>query len=235
VTGSSLQLATRRYYIHDRVSKVLFMTGCLLNVYLLVWFRDAPEAAFIGILNLGLLFAGRLMYPSQQLGQLEDNPFRRRGYLTTLLVVTAGVFAAQYAVSTLAGHLRLGLGAASSQPWLDPWIAASAAISESYFLHWGIQTLLGQFLTPWGGVLGVALAAVGLHAYRYGWNPVHLAMVGASFLVLGFGFAYSARLSVPILAHMAVNLLPILAGPWLALLLILPPYPLFVVIWLWAS
>lgn len=197
-------LQPRGYYIQDQLANLLFFAGLIIDVYVLIWSTVFPELLIFSILNIALLLIGKIMFPKEFFGMCQDDPLKDAGrFVSGVLFATTGVLVAQFLVLSQLG----GVLSVSAPAGIGVWVAVSAGISESYFLHWGIQTLLSQ-LHPLFAILITPGLAAYLHTYRYGSNLVTMVAVYASFLVLCIAFEWSGRLSVPILAHTFVNVLP---------------------------
>ena len=204
-----------RYYTEDLVAKIAWWSGVLMGVLLLVWSFSYAEYATPAILQLVMLLGGKLMYPEQRLGRVEDNPLKRktraqRRYTSsrthTLLGITVGLAGCLAAQLLLTSTLRLGLVDLTAN-LLGTYTLLSAAVSESYLLHWGLQSNLSTFVHPYAGVLAVPLFAMVLHSFAYGTTGPAILVVGVSFLVLAWTFEFTKRLSVPIIIHLLVNLM----------------------------
>jgi membrane protease YdiL (CAAX protease family) len=203
-----------RYYTEDVVATVAWWFAVLAGVLVLVWSSAHPDYLYLGVLQLVMLLAGKWMYPEHRLGRVHDNPLQRktraeRRYTSsrtkTLIAITIGIIAIIVIQLLLLSTFMLSLDI--HYDIFGLYSRASAAISESYFLHWGLQTNLTSFIHKWVGLITVPIIAVLLHSAVYGTSGMLLLIVGLGFFVFAFTFEYTKRLSVPLIIHLVVNLL----------------------------
>jgi membrane protease YdiL (CAAX protease family) len=206
-----------QYYAEDIVARVGWWSGILAGVLLLIWSMQFPEYTGVATLQIVMLLAGKWMFPEQRLGRVQDNPLqvKRRserryasGRTQTLLAVTVGFAGVVVAQTMILQTARLGVADLTSDV-LFTYSLITAAISESYLLHWGLQTNLATFIHPIAGVVVVPVVAVILHSFAYGASGAALLAVGVSFTILAVVFMWSRRLSVPIVVHLLVNVMVI--------------------------
>jgi membrane protease YdiL (CAAX protease family) len=206
-----------QYYAEDIVARSAWWSGILAGVLLLIWSFEYPELMTVAVLQLVMLLAGKWMYPEQRLGRVQDNPLQTKsrverryasGRTRTLIAVAVGLVGVLVAQLLILSTARLGV-ANLTEDVLHSYSLISAAISESYLLHWGLQTNLTAFIHPIAGVVGVPVVAVLLHSMVYGTSGAALLAVGVSFAMLAVVFMWSRRLSVPIVIHLLVNLMVI--------------------------
>jgi len=204
-----------RYYAEDVVAKAAWWFALLAGVLILVWSSANPDGLYLGTIQIAMLVAGKLMYPKQRLGRVEDNPFqsktpRQRRYAsnrnTTLIAIVLGLAGISIVQLLLLGSIRFGIPNLFSDVFYS-YTCISSAISESYFLHWGVQTNLTTFIHRYAGLIAVPLIAVTLHSAVYGTSGALLLMVAAGFLIFALVFEYTRRLSVPLIVHLVVNVL----------------------------
>jgi membrane protease YdiL (CAAX protease family) len=82
-----------------------------------------------------------------------------------------------------------------------------AVAEEVFFRGFAVTFFARRFGDLYGSVLGAALFMI-YHAQNYGWSNENLLIVLGCGVVLGLAYTASGyRLSVPALAHVAVNLL----------------------------
>jgi membrane protease YdiL (CAAX protease family) len=203
------------YYTEDVVASVAWWGAVLAGVLILVWSFTFSEFQTIAILQLVMLLAGKFMFPGQHVGRVYDNPVEAKtrrerrytsGRMKTLVSIGIGLAGVLVVQVGLTSTLRLGLVDLTAD-LLTTYSVMSAAISESYLLHWGLQTNLAIFLHPWVGIAVVPVVALLLHSFAYGTSGVALLVVAGSFAVLAGIFEYSRRVSVPIVVHLIVNML----------------------------
>ena len=203
-----------RYYTEDVVATVAWWFAVLAGVLVLVWSSQHPDYLYLGIIQLAMLLAGKWMYPDQRLGRVQDNPLQRktpreRRYTSsrtkTLVAIVIGI-----ALIAIIQIVLLSSFMFSMELHLDVfglYTRSSAAVSESYFFHWGLQTNLTTFIHKLAGLIAVPILAVILHSAVYGTSGALLLMVGLGFFVFAYTFEYTKRLSVPLIIHLVVNIL----------------------------
>ena len=203
-----------RYYTEDVVATIAWWFAVLAGVLVLVWSSQHPDYLYLGIIQLAMLLAGKWMYPDQRLGRVQDNPLQRktpreRRYTSsrtkTLVAIVIGI-----ALIAIIQIVLLSSFMFSMELHLDVfglYTRSSAAVSESYFFHWGLQTNLTTFIHKLAGLIAVPILAVILHSAVYGTSGTLLLMVGLGFFVFAFTFEYTKRLSVPLIIHLVVNIL----------------------------
>ena len=211
-------LSTQRplgYFAKDIIARFAFWFGLLTGVLVLTYAAAYPEAISYGIINLVMLFGGRMLYMDSRVGIVEDNPLQsktpqQKRYATSpsrfVLAIVAGVaavLALQYYV------LSSMLFSVVQDPVFVYYVVVSASISESYLLHWGVQSNLSNMFNAAVGIIIVPLLAVVLHWQVYGMSGMALAATFLSFLIFALMYEWSRRLSVPILIHLIINLLSV--------------------------
>ena len=203
-----------RYYTEDVVATVAWWFAVLAAVLVLVWSTTHTDTLYLGIVQLAMLLAGKWMYPEQRLGRVQDNPFQAKspaerrytsGRTKTLVAIIIGIAAISIVQIILLSSFMFRLDIHYDVFGL--YSRASAAVSESYFFHWGLQTNLTTFIHKLAGLIMVPVLAVLLHSAVYGTSGALLLMVGLGFFVFAFMFEYTKRLSVPLLIHLVVNIL----------------------------
>jgi membrane protease YdiL (CAAX protease family) len=186
----------------DLVSYFLIGLALIIFLYGSTYTSESAlsGASIVGLAILGAGVAGIHLNggfsrdPSLSPGELGGSA----GMIMISLVAVAGVnYGAQLVTfSVEQAPVTMGL-----------YLAMIGVAEEVFFRGF----LLSFAASRLGDVLGVLVSAgmgAVYHAQVYGWSNQNLAIVFGSFAVLGFAYVASGRrLSVPMVAHAAVNLL----------------------------
>jgi membrane protease YdiL (CAAX protease family) len=201
-----------RYYTEDVIAKVGFWFALVSAVLVIIWGVVYDSGTELGILQFVMLIMGKVLYPTSRLGRVEDSPLDKKskrelqyttGRSTFLLAVVVGVVAVLVTQTVLMYAYRMNVDTGHS--FFMTYAVMSAGISESYLLHWGVQTNVAVYVNRWFAVLAVPLVAVPLHSLVYGATGVGVAIVFVMFLFFALLFELTKRLSVPMIVHLAIN------------------------------
>jgi hypothetical protein len=173
---------------------------------LILWSTTQPELLSIGLFNIVLITVGELMYPKHRLGSIELASSNENLGRAIVFGVGCGV---GLAVSQV---LIMSLIAGSLIPFSFMSVEAfmmtfSAGVTESYFIHWGIQTNISTYAGSIIGVFGSTGVAVVLHMLRYGTHGGGLLIIAVGFLIMCSIFEYTKTLDSSMIGHILANVL----------------------------
>jgi len=181
----------------------------MMNLVVLIWSSLTNiEYLKIGVVNMLLLVGGRVFYPKTRLGQYEPPATFRSAYqaLIPSVLTCAALVVGQTLFIFLwqSGFVPMSIQASQTELIL---FGISAAISETYFLHWGLQSMLSAHTHPLFGVIGVPIIAVFLHLMVYGKSGLALIITFVMFLIFSVSYEYTKKLDVPLFGHVFLNVL----------------------------
>ena len=198
------------YYEKTVLANIMFIMGFVMNMVVLIWSGLTNiDYMKIGMVNMLLLIGGRVFYPKMKLGQYQHPATFQTAYsvlipsVLTCLALLVGQFVFIF-IWQQGFFMMSSINITSTESLL---FGVSAAISESYFLHWGLQSMLSAHVHPYYGILGVPIVAVLLHTMVYGKSGLALVITFVMFLILAISYEYTKKLDVPIFGHSFLNII----------------------------
>lgn len=200
-----------QYYEKSIISNMLFYMAFVMNVVVLIWGGQIdPFYVRVALCQMLLLVGGRVFYPKSRLGQYEPNLRMQDslGVLAPSALTCGALLLSQVFFYFLVGQGYVAMNSSvNAEGLLGLLFGITAGISESYFLHWGLQSMLSAYAHPLIGVIGVPIVAVLLHTMVYGKTGVALMLTFIAFLVLAFSYYKTHKLDVPTLGHTFLNII----------------------------
>jgi hypothetical protein len=197
-----------RRYFYDEVCWIALIVGMLLSMVAVTWIELDQRLAIVGLFMGSLCIAGWALHPRLAV-TVYDRVFSGRNFAVWLVFVLLGIVA-----TGVVQWVFVTAGQASALATIPLWartaFLALTAIGETFFLFWFLECSVATYIHPLAGILLVVVAAGILHLFVYGGQPSALLAVSASFAVQAVLFEVTGRLSVPLMIHLGVNLLPIL-------------------------
>jgi membrane protease YdiL (CAAX protease family) len=199
-----------QYYEKTTIANMLFYMAFVMNVVVLIWGSQIdPFYVNISMVQILLLIGGRMFYPKSRIGQYESNLrlHDSLGVLAPSMLTCGALLLSQVFFFIFLGQGYTLMNFANTDGVLSLLFGITAAISESYFLHWGLQSMLSAYTHPYIGIIGVPIVAVLLHMMVYGKTGVALILTFIAFAILAFSYYKTRKLDVPTLGHTFLNII----------------------------